>query len=73
MPGSIRLGTDKILSLSRGGGKGHITAIALFNNLSYVPKQFSPPAMGWFRGVGIKNLWEKEDLKELLPPRRFYL
>ena len=73
MSGSIELGTDSILSLSRGGGKGHITAIALLNNLSYVPKQFSMPAMGWFRGVGIKNLWENEDLKELLPPRRLYL
>ena len=73
MSGSIELGTDSILSLRRGGGKGHITAIALLNNLSYVPKQFSTPATGWFRGVGIKNLWEKEDLKELLPPLGLYL
>ena len=73
MSGTIELGTDSILSLRRGGGKGHITAIALLNNLSYIPKQFSTPATGWFRGVGDKNLLEKEDIKELLPPRRFYL
>ena len=24
--------------------------------------------MGWFRGVGIVNLWENEDLKETLTP-----
>ena len=73
MSGSIELGTDSILSLRRGGGKGHITAIALLNNLSYIPKQFSTLATGWFRGVGIRNLWEKEDLNEPNPPGEFTL
>ena len=36
-----------------------------------VPKQFSAAGNGRFRDVGIRNLWEKEDLNKTYPPGDF--
>ena len=38
-----------------------------------VPKQFSAAGNRRFRDVGIRNLWEKEDLNKTYPPGEFTL
>ena len=38
-----------------------------------VPTQFSAAGNGQFREVGVRNLWEKEDLYKTYPPREITL